>query len=202
MLDRAGCRSSGRVSNGYAGSLDLAAPLVSANGIRYPSGLESLVNALQERFVQRRAPTRADDDALSILGDFSEPLVGRDSLIRRAERELATAEATRFTAAPALRVAEAIRTLADITHKAAEAQALLVEIDEKPRELGETIASLAGKIRSADDAQQTAHGAELEIRNVCPEGPSPGGARSLRAAGGKRTLWRSSPRRRSLLRLS
>lgn len=147
-----------------ADSLDLAAPLVSANGIRYPSGLESLVHALQERFVQRHIPTRADDDALglSVLGDFPEPLVGRDSLVRNAERELAAAEATRSTARSALRVAEAARTLADITHKAAEAQAQLVEIDEKLRELDETIASLAGQIRSAEDAQQTAHKAYVD----------------------------------------
>jgi hypothetical protein len=141
-----------------ADSLDLAAPPVSANGIRFPSGLESLVNVLQERFVHRRVPTRADDDALglSVLGDFPEPLVGRDSLIRRAERELVAAEATRSTAESALRVAEAARTLADITHKAAEAQAQLVGIDEKLRELDKTIASLPGKIRSAEDARQTA----------------------------------------------
>ena len=44
-----------------ADSLDLAAPPVSANGIRYPSGLESLVYALKERFVQRVLPARADD---------------------------------------------------------------------------------------------------------------------------------------------
>ena len=101
--------------------------------------------------MQRRVPTRADDDALglSVLGDFPEPLVGRDSLIRRAERELAAAEATRSTAVSALRIAEAGRTLADTRHKGAEAQARLVEIDEHLRKLDETIADLPEKIGSA-----------------------------------------------------
>ena len=141
-----------------ADSLDLAAPPVSANGIRYPSGLESLVNALQERFVQRRVPTRADDDALglSVLGDFPEPLVGRDSLIRRAERELAAAEATRSTAASALQAAQAGWILAGARHRAAEAQVRLVAIDEQLRKLDETIIDFAGKIGSAKDARQTA----------------------------------------------
>jgi len=142
-----------------ADSLDLAALPVSANGIRYPSGLESLVHALQERFVQRRLPTRADDHALglSVLGDFPEPLVGRDSLIRRAERQLTAAEATRSTAASTLLAAQAGRTLAGVRHRAAEAQARLVEIDEEVRKLDETITSLAGKTGAAEDAQQTAH---------------------------------------------
>ena len=141
-----------------ADSLDLAAPPVSANGIRYPSGLESLVNALQERFVQRRVPTRADDDALglSVLGDFPEPLVGRGSLIRRAEREFAAAEATRSTAASALQAAQAGWILAGTRHRAAEAQVRLVAIDEQLRKLDETITDFAGKIGSAKDARQTA----------------------------------------------
>ena len=141
-----------------ADSLDLASPPVSANGIHYPSGLESLVNALQERFVERRVPTRADDDALglSVLGDFPEPLVGRDSLIRRAERELAAAEATRTAAASALQAAQAEWKLAGVRHGAAEAQARFVAIDEELRKLDGTITSLAGKIGSATDAQQVA----------------------------------------------
>jgi hypothetical protein len=141
-----------------ADSLDLAAPPVSADGIRYPSGLESLVDALQKRFVHRHLPTRADDDALglSVLGDFPEPLVGRDSLIRRAERELAAAEAKRTTDISALRTAKADWTLADARHKAAEAQARLTEIEEDLKKFDETIANLAGKIQPAKDAQQSA----------------------------------------------
>ena len=141
-----------------ADSLDLAAPFVSANGIRYPSGLESLVNALVERFVERRLPTRADDDALglSVLGDFPEPLVGRDSLIRSAERELAAAEATRSTAASALKAAQASLTLADARHKAAEAQGKLAAIEEELGKLDWTITSLAREIGPAEDAQQAA----------------------------------------------
>jgi hypothetical protein len=140
-----------------ADSLDLAAPRVSANGISYPSGLESLVHALQERFVLRRVPTRADDDALglSVLGGFPEPLVGRDSLIRRAERELTEAEATRSTAAAALQAAQAAWKLADVGHRAAEAHARLTEIGSELRKLDETITSLAEKIGSAKDAQHT-----------------------------------------------
>jgi hypothetical protein len=141
-----------------ADSLDLAASPVSANGIRYPPGLESLVHALQERFVQRRAPTRADDDALglSVLGDFPEPLVGRDSLVRRAERDFAAAETTRSTAASALQAAQAGWVLAGTRHRAAEAQVRLAAIDEQLRKLDGTITDLAEKIGSAKDAQQTA----------------------------------------------
>lgn len=141
-----------------ADSLDLTAPPVSANGIRYPSGLEPLVNAVQERFVERRGPNRADDDALglSVLGDFPEPQVGRDSLIRRAERELAAAEATRSAAASVLEVAQSNWTLAGIRHKAAEAQARIVAIDEELKKLDETMTSLTGRIGPAKDAQQAA----------------------------------------------
>jgi hypothetical protein len=140
-----------------ADSLDLVAPRVSTGGISYPSGLESLVNALQKRFVQRHVPTRADDDTLglSILGDFPEPFVGRDSLIRRAERQLAAAEATRTTAISALQTANANRTLADARHKAAEAQARLTEIEEELKKLDGAIADLAEKIQPAKDARQT-----------------------------------------------
>ncbi|HUY45022.1 MAG TPA: hypothetical protein VMV92_04770 [Streptosporangiaceae bacterium] len=141
-----------------ADSLDLAAPPVSADGIRYPSGLESLVSALQKRFVHRRVPTRADDDALglSVLGDFLEPMVGRESLIRRAERELAAAEAKRITATSALQSAKANQTLADAWNKAAEAQARLTEIEEELKGLDRTIANVAGEIQPAKDARQSA----------------------------------------------
>lgn len=141
-----------------ADSLNPAEPLISANGIRYPSGLGPLVHALQERFVQRYAPTRGDDDALglSVLGDFPEPQVGRDSLIRRAERELVAAEATRSAAASALEVAQADWKLAGIRHKAAEAQARIVEIDAELGKLDETMASLTKKIGPAKDAVETA----------------------------------------------
>jgi hypothetical protein len=141
-----------------ADSLNPAEPLISANGIRYPSGLGPLVHALQERFVQRHAPTRGDDDALglSVLGDFPEPQVGRDSLIRRAERELAAAEATRSAAASDLEVAQANWKLAGIRHKAAEAQARIVEIDAELGKLDETMASLTKKIGPAKDAVETA----------------------------------------------
>ncbi len=141
-----------------ADSLDLAAQPVSVDGIRCPPGLESLIYALRERFVQRHAPTRADDDALglSVLGDFPEPLVGKDSLVRRAERELAIAEGAKSTAESVLRVADAARTLADITHKAAEAHARLVEIDEEMRVLDANIASIDGKIGPTKDSQEVA----------------------------------------------
>ena len=106
--------------------LDLAAPPVSTDGVRHPSGLEPPVNALPNRFVHRRVPTRADDDTLglSVLGDFPEPLVGRDSLVRRADRDLAVsgAGAKRTTTASALQTAKADWTLADARYKAAKAR--------------------------------------------------------------------------------
>jgi hypothetical protein len=138
--------------------LDLTAPPVSADGIRYLPGLESLINALQKRFAHRRGPTRADDDALglSVLGDFPEPVVGRDALVLRAERELAAAEAKRITATSALQSAMADRTVADARHKAAVARARLTQIEEELKKFDGTIASLAGKIQPAKEAQQAA----------------------------------------------
>jgi hypothetical protein len=169
-----------------ADSLDLAVPPVSADGIRYPSGLESLVNALQKRFVHRRAPTRADDDTLglSVLGDFPEPLVGRDSLVRRAERELAAAEGKRTTAASALQTAKADRTLADARHKAAKARARLTEIEEELKKLDGTIANLAGEIRPAKDARQSAREAHENalVELKAHEGIVEGHKQQLKAA--------------------
>ena len=144
-----------------ADSLDLAAPPVSVDGIRCPAAIKSLVYALQKRFVHRRVPTRADDDTLglSVLGDFPEPLVGRASLIRHAERNLAAAEAKRTAATSAVQTAKANSKLADVKHKAAEARARLTEIEEELEKLDGTITELAGKIRPAKDAQQAARDA-------------------------------------------
>jgi hypothetical protein len=149
-----------------AESLDLAAPPVSADGIRYPSGLGSLLHALQERFVQRHVPTRADDDALglSVLGDFPEPLVGRDSLIRRAERELATAEGERSAAEAALKVVKAARKLAGVKHEAAKAQARIVTINEQLKNLDETMTILTEKIGPAETTRQSARDAHVDAR--------------------------------------
>jgi len=141
-----------------ADSLDLAAPPVSVSGIRCPAGLKPLVSALQARFVQRFAPIRADDDALglSVLGDFPEPIVGRESLIRRAEQELAAADGTKAAAEKALRAAQAAWTLADSSHKAAEAQAKITALDEELRKLDQFITDLTDKIGDAEAAHQAA----------------------------------------------
>jgi hypothetical protein len=147
-----------------ADSLDSSVPFVTADGIRYPAGLEPLIRALQERFVERHGPIRADDDALglSVLGDFPEPLVGRDSLIRRAERELAAAEGRRSTTEAALRLAETARKLAVVKHGAAKAQARIAAIDEQLKKLDETMTSLAAETGPAEDVQQIAHKAFVD----------------------------------------
>ena len=47
----------------------------SGNGIRYPVGLQHLIDGLSERFAYHPDPARAEDDALraTVLGNFSEP---------------------------------------------------------------------------------------------------------------------------------
>ena len=114
--------------------LDPAAPRVTEDGIHYPAGLAPLIRTLRERLAVRQYPLRADDDALaaSVLGGFTEPLVGREALIRQAERDLEEAKAGLESARAALRTADARLTLAKGEHDAAQATERLTVLTTDP----------------------------------------------------------------------
>jgi hypothetical protein len=151
-----------------ADSLDTAAPRLASGGIRYPAGLQTLLNALMQRFTLRQAPTRADDDALGIstLGNFPEPLVGRDALIQRAERDLEVAQASHEAAGAALRSAQARRILALAQDKAARTVERLSTIENELTAFDRNIARLDIKIAAATQARATAEEAYETARTL------------------------------------
>ena len=125
--------------------LDPAAPRTSTeDGIHYPAGLAPLIRTLRERLAVRQYPLRADDDALaaSVLGGFTEPLVGREALIRQAERDLEEAKAGLESARAALRTADARLTLAKGEHDAAQATERLTVLTTTLAGLDEAISTL------------------------------------------------------------
>jgi hypothetical protein len=151
-----------------ADSLDLEAPRLTTGGIRYPAGLHTLLNALTQRFAFRRDPNRADDDALgtSTLGNFPEPLVGRDALVQRAEQHLEATKAGRATAAGTLRNAEARRILAVAQEKAARAVERLKAIGNELTAFDGNIAALDVKIGAGKQLEATANEAYEGARTL------------------------------------
>jgi hypothetical protein len=141
-----------------ADSLDLSAPRLTANGIHYPAGLQRLIDVLTQRFTLRQDPIRADDDAIevSILGNFPDPLVGREALIQRAERDLAAAKENRKTAIAALQSAQARRHVAKAQNEAAQAVERLATIAAALDDFDEAITGLDPKIGTATQARATA----------------------------------------------
>ena len=142
-----------------ADSLDPAAPRLTANGIRYPAGLQRLIDVLTQRFTLRQDPIRADDDALdvSILGNFPDPLVGREALIQRAERDLTAAQENHKTAIARLRSARARRQVAEAQNEAAQAVERLSTIEGEMAAFDKSIAELDAKIGTAIQTKATAH---------------------------------------------
>lgn len=151
-----------------ADALGLAAPSIVSGGIRYPAGLQRLVSALSERFTLRESPIRADDDALaaSTLGNFPEPLVGREALVQRAEMGLRAAKLNRETAGAAMRRADARRTLAEAQDEAARAVERLNAITSEIADFDSNIVELDSRIGSADQTRTTAHEAYRDASNL------------------------------------
>jgi len=136
-----------------ADSLDLAAPRVVSHGARYPAGVARLITTLAERLTFREDPSRADDDALgsSTIGGFTEPLIGRKALVRRATAALESAIGRHEKALADARTAAARWQLAETQHKAAKAAERLSEIASLLADLDGQITDLDTKIsRSAE----------------------------------------------------
>lgn len=144
--------------------LDPAAPRVTEDGIHYPAGLAPLIRTLRERLAVRQYPLRADDDALaaSVLGGFTEPLVGREALIRQAERDLEEAKAGLESARAALRTADARLTLAKGEHDAAQATERLTVLTATLAGLDEAISTLNASIGTAEQTLKAASEALIQ----------------------------------------
>lgn len=133
----------------------------SGDGIRYPVGLQHLMDGLSGRFAYRPDPARAEDDALraTVLGNFPEPQVGREAGIRRAERDLSDARAWHEMAMGETRTARAALKIAEDEDDAAQAVQKLDEtdgIEAKLKAADESIAALDTSIGIAEAEQATA----------------------------------------------
>ena len=136
----------------------------SGDGIRYPAGLQHLMDGLARRFSYHPEPARAEDDALraTVLGNFPEPQVGREAGIRRAERDLRDAQAWHQTAVATVLTAKAERAIAKDEDDAAQAVRKLDGtdgtngIEARLKEADESIAALDGSIGAAEAEQATA----------------------------------------------
>jgi hypothetical protein len=144
--------------------LDPAAPRVTEDGIHYPAGLAPLIRALRQRLAVRQDPLRADDDALavSVLGGFPEPLVGREALIRQAERDLEEAEASLESTCAALSTADARLTLAKGEHDAAQAAERLIVLTSALAGLDEALGTLNASISTAEGTLEAASEALIQ----------------------------------------
>ena len=133
----------------------------SGDGIRYPVGLQHLMDGLSGRFAYRPDPARAEDDALraTILGNFPEPQVGREASIRRAERDLSDVRAWHETAVGETRTARAALKIAKDEDDAAQAVRKLDGtdgIEAKLQSADESIAALDTSIGTAEAEQAIA----------------------------------------------
>ena len=133
----------------------------SGDGIRYPAGLQQIIGGLSGRYAYRPDPARAEDDALraTILGNFPEPQVGREAIIRRAERDLSDAQAWHETAVGETRTARAALKIAEDEDDAARAVRKLDGtdgIEAKLKAADESIAALDTSIGTAEDEQAIA----------------------------------------------
>lgn len=187
--------------------LDPAAQRVTEDGIHYPVGLAPLIRTLRERLAVRQDPLRADDDALaaSVLGGFPEPLVGREALIRQAERDFEEAEAGLESARAALRTADARLTLAKGEHDAAQATERLTVLTATLADLDNTISTLNASIGTAEQAQMAASEALIQasVRLSSYNNEVEAAERHLKSArdqesGARRDLERACARRANL----
>lgn len=137
---------------------DVTGQHLTRGGVRYPAGLQQLMDALARRLTLRQDPIRADDGALgiSVLGGFPDPVVGREALIRHAERTLGAAQEEQRRAVASLRTAEARHDIAEAQDMAAKAVWRLREIEEQLAGFDRDITELVGRTAAAEQAQETA----------------------------------------------
>ena len=139
-------------------SLDLAAPRVASHGTSYPAGMERLITTLAERFTFREDPSRADDDTLgsSTIGGFTEPVVGREALVRWTAAALESARARHEKALADARTADARWQLAETQQNAAKAAERLSEITSQLADLDRQITDLDTEVSGSADARAQA----------------------------------------------